>query len=216
MRRSVRRATRWMLREHTQFESINSAIEFYRPVYSDLLNNISQYLVAEEVTTLNNTVASYVEQGVPEAIAYRIGIQSNAFSALDLAHIVEKTQLKPALVERLYFQLGSHLQLHWFLEQINQQGVNNHWQALARASYREELDHQQRLLTISILKRSEKLASIAQVDDLLVNWMDENSNLINRWSSMMSEFKTSQSHEFAKFSVALRELLLLTNKVSAS
>jgi hypothetical protein len=32
----------------------------------------------------------------------------------------------------------------------------------------------------------------------------------------MSEFKTSQSHEFAKFSVALRELLLLTNKVSAS
>jgi len=216
MRRSVRRATRWMLREHTQFESINSAIEFYRPVYSDLLNNISEYLVAEEVTTLNNTVASYVEQGVPEAIAYRIGIQSNTFSALDLAHIVEKTQLKPALVERLYFQLGSHLQLHWFLEQINQQGVNNHWQALARASYREELDHQQRLLTISILKRSEKLASIAQVDDLLVNWMDENSNLINRWSSMMSEFKTSQSHEFAKFSVALRELLLLTNKVSAS
>ena len=157
-----------------------------------------------------------LRQGVPEAIAYRIGIQSNAFSALDLAHIVEKTQLKPALVERLYFQLGSHLQLHWFLEQINQQGVNNHWQALARASYREELDHQQRLLTISILKRSEKLASIAQVDDLLVNWMDENSNLINRWSSMMSEFKTSQSHEFAKFSVALRELLLLTNKVSAS
>lgn len=216
MRRSVRRATRWMLREHTQFDSITSAIEFYRPVYSDLLQNIDQYLVAGEVQALHKAVASYVDQGIPESIAYRVGIQSNAFSALDLAHIVEKTQVEPALVQRLYFQLGSNLQLHWFLEQINQQGVNNHWQALARASYREELDHQQRVLTISLLKRTDNLTTTAQVDDLLANWMDTNANLINRWSSMMSEFKTSQSHEFAKFSVALRELLLLTNKVSAS
>ena len=101
-----------------------------------------------------------------------------------------------------------------FLEQINQQTVSNHWQALARASYREELDHQQRLITISLLGRSEGLSSVADVDELLTTWMDANAHLITRWSSMMNEFKTSNTHEFAKFSVALRELLLMGNKVN--
>jgi len=36
--------------------------------------------------------------------------------------------------------------------------------------------------------------------------------LLKRWYHMMSEFKTSSSHDFAKFSVALRELMLLSMK----
>jgi glutamate dehydrogenase len=40
--------------------------------------------------------------------------------------------------------------------------------------------------------------------------MDNNQVLLDRWYHMMSEFKTSSSNEFAKFSVALRELMLLS------
>jgi len=40
--------------------------------------------------------------------------------------------------------------------------------------------------------------------------MDNNQVLLDRWYHMMSEFKTSSTHEFAKFSVALRELMLLS------
>ncbi|MGB1353595.1 MAG: NAD-glutamate dehydrogenase, partial [Glaciecola sp.] len=189
-------------------------VDFYKPVYTDLLENIKDYLVPSEVKALEQKVVYYTEKGVPEDIAYGVAIQSNAFSALDIAHIVQKSQCNSSLVSRLYFQLGSQLQLHWFLEQINQQTVSNHWQALARASYREELDHQQRLITISLLGRSEGLSSVADVDELLTTWMDANAHLITRWSSMMNEFKTSNTHEFAKFSVALRELLLMGNKVN--
>ena len=214
LRRSVRRATRWMLRETSNFATIEAAVDFYKPVYTDLLENIKDYLVPSEVKALEQKVVYYTEKGVPEDIAYGVAIQSNAFSALDIAHIVQKSQCNSSLVSRLYFQLGSQLQLHWFLEQINQQTVSNHWQALARASYREELDHQQRLITISLLGRSEGLSSVADVDELLTTWMDANAHLITRWSSMMNEFKTSNTHEFAKFSVALRELLLMGNKVN--
>ena len=215
LRRSVRRATRWMLRESAHFASIEAAIDFYKPVYSDLLANINDYLVPAEAKALDQKVAYYTAKGVPEEIAYGIAIQSNAFSALDIAHIVQKSAYDSALVSRLYFQLGSQLQLHWFLEQINQQTVTNHWQALARASYREELDHQQRLITKSLLRSSEGLKTTSDVDELLTNWMDANHHLIARWSGMMNEFKTSNTHEFAKFSVALRELLLMGNKVNS-
>ena len=47
----------------------------------------------------------------------------------------------------------------------------------------------------------------AQIDE----WMDNQDLLLQRWKQMLSEFKTSQSHDFAKFSVALRELMLLSH-----
>jgi glutamate dehydrogenase len=44
--------------------------------------------------------------------------------------------------------------------------------------------------------------------------MQNNEGLLKRWYHMMSEFKTSSNHDFAKFSVALRELMLLSMKSS--
>jgi len=111
------------------------------------------------------------------------------------------------LVANLYFKLGSKLEVHWFLDQINNQPVTNHWQALARASYREELDWQQRALTTVLLNSAPKSAN---PEEILDKWMSSNKSMLERWYSMMSEFKTSSTHEFAKFSVALRGLMLLS------
>ena len=47
-------------------------------------------------------------------------------------------------------------------------------------------------------------------DEILKNWMDSNQTLLERWYHMMAEFRTSSTHEFAKFSVALREIMLLS------
>jgi len=111
----------------------------------------------------------------------------------------------------LYYKLGAKLQLHWFLDQITNQTVTNHWQALARASYREELDWQQRSNTTVLLAAEPKSQD---AEEILNNWMESNSILLDRWYHMMSEFKTSNTHEFAKFSVALRELMLLSINAS--
>jgi len=39
--------------------------------------------------------------------------------------------------------------------------------------------------------------------------MDEHHAAIHRWDTVLAEFKVGTTHEFAKFSVALRELVLL-------
>jgi glutamate dehydrogenase len=126
---------------------------------------------------------------------------------LDLAQVAEVEKRNIKLVANLYYKLGSKLELHWFLEQINNQAVSNHWQALARASYREELDWQQRALATVLLTSS---PDNNDAEAILENWMETNKILLDRWYHMMSEFKTSSTHEFAKFSVALRELMLLS------
>lgn len=120
-----------------------------------------------------------------------------------------QTERNTALVSNTYFKLGARMGLHWFLTQITHQPVQNHWQALARASYREELDWQQRTLTDVVLRSFDDKEQ--DVDAQIDAWMEANNAVLHRWQQMLSEFKTSQSHDFAKFSVALRELMLLAH-----
>ncbi|KXI29053.1 NAD-glutamate dehydrogenase [Paraglaciecola hydrolytica] len=207
MRRTLRRASRWYLRHGNKALSIPDAIDFYASTFKDLFSNIQDYLVEDEYKQLENSRLRYTKARAPEKIAYQVASLSNMFPCLDLAQVAESDKRDIKLVANLYFKLGAKLEVHWFLEQINNQPVNNHWQALARASYREELDWQQRALTTVLLNSSPKSKD---AEEILKKWMESNQTLLDRWYHMMSEFKTSSTHEFAKFSVALRELMLLS------
>ena len=207
MRRTMRRAARWFLRHGQKSLPITEAINYYIPTFNDLSKNLENYLVDSEYKQLEDTTAAYVKQGVPGKIAYKVASLSNMFSCLDLAQVAQSENRDISVVASLYYKLGSKLELHWFLDQINRQTVTNHWQALARASYREELDWQQRSITTVLLAA---VPDNKNAEEILKNWMDGNSILLERWYHMMSEFKTSSTHEFAKFSVALRELMLLS------
>lgn len=207
MRRTLRRTVRWYIR-HGEFNlSIEEAISKYSSAFLTISKNLTNYLVDSEVKEVEQRTEQLVEGKVPKAAAFKIGSLSNLFSCLDLAQIAEAENRPVDLVARLYFQLGYKFELHWFLTQINKQSVSNHWQALARASYREELDWQQRAITIELLQYAPEAKD---ADEILEAWAKENKVKLSRWQHMMSEFKTSSSHEFAKFSVALRELMLLS------
>ena len=207
MRRILRRSARWFLRHGEKSADIKGTIDKYRGAFTLISANLDQYFVDEELEELAAYTQRLEDNKVPSDIAYSIASLSNLFSVLDLAQIAEQEKRPVELAARLYFQLGSNLELHWFLSQINQQGVSNHWQALARASYREELDWQQRALTIVLLNHAPKSND---ADNILNTWQNENAHKLERWHQMMTEFKTSENHEFAKFSVALRELMLLS------
>jgi glutamate dehydrogenase len=207
MRRTLRRASRWYLRHGSKTLSIQDSIDSYRSTFSGLFANIQDYLVESEYQQLESSSLLLTIAGVPDSIAYRVSSLSNMFPCMDLAQIAETEKRDIKLVSNLYFKLGAKLELHWFLAQIDNQAVSNHWQALARASYREELDWQQRSIATVLLASDPKNKD---AESILNNWMDNNQVLLDRWYHMMSEFKTSSTHEFAKFSVALRELMLLS------
>jgi glutamate dehydrogenase len=86
--------------------------------------------------------------------------------------------------------------------------VDNNWQALARAAFREDLDWQQRQLSSQVL-RSQSIDNFDDVAQVIECWIESNSEPVARWMSTLDEFKVGSTHEFAKFSVAMRELMLL-------
>ncbi|CAD2224711.1 NAD-specific glutamate dehydrogenase [Pseudoalteromonas sp. 3J6] len=214
LRRTVRRATRWFLRHRTKTQSIEQAIEIFSPTFADLSENLTKYIVKTESDRIVSAREELTQSGVPTDIAQRIVSLSSLFSVMDLTQIAQNSNRKIDMVSHTYFKLGAQMGLHWFLDQITNQPVSNHWQALARASYREELDWQQRTLSEVVLNSFE--GENSDVDGQIEQWMDSQDLLLQRWKQMLTEFKTSQSHDFAKFSVALRELMLLGHNCDTS
>ncbi|MDO6635952.1 NAD-glutamate dehydrogenase [Pseudoalteromonas carrageenovora] len=209
LRRTVRRATRWFLRHRNKALTIEQSIEYFAPVFKDLSENLNSYMVEKENERIVVESDKLAQSGVPEDIAKRIVSLSSLFSVMDLAEIANSSSKNISMVSNTYFKLGARMGLHWFLDQITHQPVANHWQALARSSYREELDWQQRTLSEVVLNSFE--GDDNDVDKQIDQWMDSQDLLLQRWKQMLAEFKTSQSHDFAKFSVALRELMLLSH-----
>ena len=208
LRRTVRRASRWFLRHRNRALSLEQTIEFYKPAFEQLSTNLSEFLVEKEAKLLNDAQNSFEKEGVPADVAAYVTQLSSIFSIMDIVDVADQSKRDLQQVTKLYFRLGAELGLHWFLEQITNQPVGNHWQALARASYREELDWQQRSLTAAVLHHDTKSKDVEEMFD---KWLEEFNNILGRWEQMIAEFKTSDSHEFAKFSVALRELMLISN-----
>ncbi|MEL0647026.1 NAD-glutamate dehydrogenase [Pseudoalteromonas agarivorans] len=214
LRRTVRRATRWFLRHRNKALTIEQSIEFFAPIFKDLSENLNSYMVEKENERIVIESDKLVQSGVPKEIAKRIVSLSSLFSVMDLAEIANSSSKNISMVSNTYFKLGARMGLHWFLDQITHQPVANHWQALARSSYREELDWQQRTLSEVVLNSFE--GNDSDVDKQIDQWMDSQDLLLQRWKQMLAEFKTSQSHDFAKFSVALRELMLLSHNCDTS
>ncbi|MFB1016352.1 MAG: NAD-glutamate dehydrogenase, partial [Alteromonadaceae bacterium] len=208
MRRTVRRVTRWFLRHRNKSLDIAETIDFYQPTFTNLSENLNKYLVKDEVEQLQRIEIDLVKEGVPKNIAIRISQLTSLFPVMDIAEITDLSGQNIEVVSGLYFSLGVRLDLHWFLDQINGQPVSNHWQALARATFREELDWQQRALALVVLSCN-GISSEITIDEMLDNWITANEQPLSRWNQILSEFRIGRTHEFAKFSVALRELMLL-------
>lgn len=207
LRRTVRRATRWFLRHRNKSLDIAQSIKYYGTTFKVMAENLHDYMIDKEVEQLKRVEADLVNAGAPKKVAKRISQLSTLFSVMDIAELTEHDGRSIDLVADVYFKLGARLNLHWFLDQITKQPVSNHWQALARASFREELDWQQRSITAVILRTDLKGKN---VETMLDTWFDSNQQPLERWNHILDDFRVGQTHEFAKFSVALRELMLLS------
>lgn len=206
LRRYVRRATLWFLRRRDKQVSLQQNCEHYLDVIQQISERSVNCLPAHYRERFEENATYYQQNGVPEAIAIAIAQLELRLYGLDIADISQSTGTDVTLCSSVFYLLGDQLELHWFLEAIVAQPVDNHWQALARSAFREELDWQHRSLATAVITSCQAVCDAEQRIQL---WMSRNETVVARWHEMLADFRASGTHEFAKFSVVLRELLAL-------
>ncbi|HAG92730.1 MAG TPA: NAD-glutamate dehydrogenase [Gammaproteobacteria bacterium] len=202
--RLMRRATRWFLRNNRCGVNVSEAIERFRDGVQAVANSLPAVLSGPRREVWVSRHNRYVEKGVPSTLATFIAGADSMLPVLGIIQAAEVTRKPVAEVAEVYFALGSHLDLYWFNEEINALNIENHWQALAREAYRDDLDWQQRTLTVGVLQMASEAHT---VEERVSAWAEHHETMISRWKALISEFHSMDVKEFSMYGVALRELM---------
>ncbi len=202
--RVMRRAVRWLLRNRRAELNIQSHMERFADGVWAITAGLPEYLGEQARQEWEKRNEALVGAGLPTELASVVSGTGYLYSSLGIIEAQEATGMPLKTVANLYYQLGDRLDLNWFANAIANLMPGSHWQALARESFREDLDWQQRALTTGVLNMAGKPEDIPACID---EWWQRHEHMIERWQSILLELKGVREPEYAMFSVALRELL---------
>ena len=200
----VRRSSRWFIRNRRASLDPVQELSGFKDSVESLVNALPQLLVGKIKDDWQQEIAGFIEAGVPEPLARYIAGASDMYSLLGIIEAAREIDTDVVRVGEVFFSLANKLEIDWFARQITDIKIDNHWQAMAREAFRDDLEWQMRALTISALR-------FIKPDEAAVEgvgrWIDEHSCLIERWRSMLCDLQGTESQDFAMYSVAIRELL---------
>jgi glutamate dehydrogenase len=202
--RLVKRATRWLLRNRRHqlaptdcIAGFAEGLEQLREAYPAMLRGRA----ADQFQTLYD---HFVNEGVGEELAKSVAAADHAYTALGIIQATSDTDAPLMEVAGVYFFMGERLELDWFSGLILASKIENEWQALARDTYLEDLEWQQRTLAIGALRHMCEDLNLLKCINV---WEKKEDRLVRRWRQMLVELHASPAPDFAMFAVANRELL---------
>lgn len=199
-----RRATRWFLRARRNEQNAARDVAHFGPHLKELGLKLDELLSGEIRENWQARYQAYVAAGVPELLARMVAGTSHLYTLLPIIEASDVTGQDPAEVAKAYFAVGSALDITWYLQQISALPVENNWQALAREAFRDDVDWQQRAITISVLQQGD---GTQDVEARLALWMAQHEGMIERWRAMLVEIRAASGTDYAMYAVANRELL---------
>jgi len=199
----LKHASRWLIDHLHGRLDIAATVPLYRPGIEKLTTHMAAVLSEPQLDVYHRMQQQYSDVGVPESIAHLIAAVPTLYPAFDLVDVARKTKLPVDVVARIYFHIGRELGLDWLRGQIETLSVDGHWQAEARATLRENLYLQQRLLTTQALK---KITDERNAMEHLNAWFDEYTTRIQHTQRILGDMKNANIADFPSLSVAMQEV----------
>jgi len=198
-----RRATRWFLRARRNEQNAARDVAHFGPHLKELGLKLDELLSGEIRENWQERYQAYVAAGVPELLARMVAGTTHLYTLLPIIEAADVTGQDPAEVAKAYFAVGSALDITWYNGKISALPVENNWQALAREAFRDDVDWQQRAITIAVLQAG---GGDSDVETRLALWMKQNDAMIQRWRAMLVEIRAASGSDYAMYAVANREL----------
>jgi len=207
LKRMVRHATRWLVRNHRADLDVGSLVKCYQAPLKKLVTQFDDILIGNSVAHRKAVIECLVADNVPQALAASLASSDQIYAMLGVISIAKKVTVKPEQALRVYFHSGESLKLFDIGKQLNLLPGDSHWQSLAREAMRDDLEWQQLRISKGIL---EKVKDGIDIGDAFVQWHTSHHILSERWQRMAEAMLAVSHPEFSMCQVALRELLDLS------
>ncbi len=198
------RACWWLLRRRRHELHIGPCIEEYRTGIRQAQGSMAQLQrIIPSPERWQTRYQRYTEAGVPALLAAQVAASKGLYWLLDIIEAARELGRDLQTVSEVYFRLGERLNLPWLDRQIRTFQAGSHWQSLARNSYRNDLDAQQRALTIRALRDRPVTESAASAID---DWTAAHAPFLHRWQGLQDEMQRGSQVDCALFTVAINVL----------
>ncbi|MDD2056139.1 NAD-glutamate dehydrogenase [Pseudomonas sp. GD03860] len=199
-----RRATRWFLRSRRNEQDAGRDVAHFGPKIAQLGLKLDELLEGPTRQRWMTRYQGFVEAGVPELLARMVAGTTHLYTLLPIIEASDVTGQDPAEVAKAFFAVGSALDLTWYLQEISNLSVENNWQALAREAFRDDIDLQQRAITISVLQMVD---APEDMDARVALWLEQHRVMVERWRAMLDDLRAATGTDYAMYAVANRELV---------
>jgi len=204
--RLVRRASRWLIKNHRTQLHASSLIDLYAERIQSLGSKLPALLPAALHEQWKAAKGELVAMGAPESLAETLASCEYLYDFLGIISASNSLDKDITVVASSFFALAERLELDNFSNHLEKKmPTATHWQSLARESLRDDLEWQQRQLTQNMLGSIDACdadAVQAKVDD----WLGKQEVLTARWKHMINELNSHGDGDIAMLSIAIREL----------
>ncbi|MFN3234518.1 MAG: NAD-glutamate dehydrogenase [Gammaproteobacteria bacterium] len=205
----IRRSTRWFLRNYDESFEIETVVGQYKDNLRVLKQIMPEVLMKEQMSILKTHAKEYIKKGVPESLADEIARSIYLFHALDILEATNASDFELQQVGSTYYLLSMRLELNWMREKIMLHGMETQWDELARSSLLDDIDLQQRILTLNVLGCREESNTFEECFD---KWSAKNCSMLMRWERFLADMRSTESISLVMFTVGLRELVDLSHE----
>ena len=182
----------------------HQAIAEFQPGVEELESALPGLLSGRAAELVRQRYQELTQKHVGSELAQFVAGSQYLYAAMGIIEAARNIECTPLEVAELFFRLGEELELDWFASLITSAKIENEWQALARDTYLEDLEWQQRSLAVGALRH---ICEKRDTELCMQRWMDEERILIERWRTMLADLHATPVPDFAMFAVANRELL---------
>jgi glutamate dehydrogenase len=210
-RRLVERSTRWLVRANPYEVGIAQTIRRFQPGAEMLAAALPEALEGSDRAAFDGRAAELEHAGVPHELARRAAGMPSMLALFDIVEVAAATERDPDDVLKVYFRLGSRLDLNWLRDRIIDLPRANRWQALARAALRDDLFNLYRELTRKVIEAG---GSQADAQAAIEAWSERHADALDRALGMVADIRASRTYDYTTLPVALREIRSLLRGTS--
>lgn len=200
--RFLRRATRWLIYKQLPEENIIATLENLAPIPA-MAKKLTRFLSPMGLTRYNQLIERCTEEKVPLDVATTLAQTYYGYLLLEINLLAQKTQISPIILAKLYFQVGTQLNLDWLREQLTNEAVHNQWESWAHSSLRDKLDNLQ----------SSLVESARTHIDHLDEWLNSAPTEYEAFINIIERLKRTNKTDYVMYSVVLNTLSQLAEQL---
>ena len=200
--RIMRHACFWLLDRYGDDLDIVEAVEHLREPLKIIYNRVNSIVVGTGKERQHTAINDLRTRGVPDLLAKKMAGLLLTRGSLDIADLAVTHKKDVLEAAKMYALLSERLGVVWLHHSVEGLAVDGRWQALARGNLRDEFYAYRRELATKFLQTRSRLTP----SQLFHKWVNQHSEKMDKYDTILREMKLREEPDFATLSVAAQEL----------